>query len=313
MRKFGRNKSKDPAGDNMGMMTSDFDFPASEEEEEAEEATPRLDVKDEGDQVALDEPLRYMSVRKSTFRLSSSLDSEEVGKGPKGTIVLVTHTKELPCADGKARLRFRCERGSALPGKGSPAGWVSATASSGSCLFIKEGSQVGASATGYYKTLDEVPVLTDATHNSAEVEGAALAADTVFEALEVQEVKKDKNQLLADKFVKCEAGWILYKAGSKQQLKRLNFADPAGDKELKTAGKVARKEAKSGSKSAQSAQKQLLQFEAQLNKMILEAPDNEHHPVQETALVALNKALQLVQAQTAEFDDDEDGGDDDDN
>eukprot|EP01051_Picozoa_sp_SAG22_P003802 SAG22_NODE_190_length_15715_cov_21.164980_4_plen_2282_part_00 len=72
-----------------------------------------LIIEDEEGQVQLEQPARYMSTKRAVLRVSSCLDSVQVGYIQKGDVVLVTHTKIVD-----KKLRLRCE-----------IGWVSAVSS----------------------------------------------------------------------------------------------------------------------------------------------------------------------------------------
>ena len=124
MPKFGKKKKKGEADDAPG-LTSEFDFPSDEDEEESDEEVaegiPGLEIRDEDGQEVLEEPMRYMAIVELPLRIRSELDSEQVGTLANGDVVLVTHT--MMQGD---RVRMRCTRGSPLPGKGAECGWVSA-------------------------------------------------------------------------------------------------------------------------------------------------------------------------------------------
>jgi hypothetical protein len=306
---MGKNKSKDAGAKPPG----EFDFPNSaSSSSDNEEGEPDLEIEDEEGQEVVAEPCRYMAVKKLTFRRTSSLESPEVGTAPKGTIVVVTHTKEIdaPSSMTGKRMRFRCERGSAIAGVGNQAGWTSSHNAIGDGLLLIS----SASENRHFVTQAECKVRCAPDVKSADAAVPLLGKGACFEAAEVQEIKANANQMVPDLHCKCDLGWVLMKEpkGKEKQLKTIKFDDPAGDKELKAAGKSEKKSAKTGAKAAgkgaQAAVTQLRKFEDQLNKIIDDAPDNDHHSISPKAVALLKTALELLEAQTSALGKDEEEG-----
>lgn len=176
MPKFGKKKKKDDDG--AGAMTSDFDFPSEEEEESSdEEGVPGLEIVDEEGQEAVDPPIRYMALRKCKLHIRSEVDSEEVGGLEKGNVLLATHTKVQ-----NGITRIRCERGSPLPGKGRPSGWVSLTKEDGSLCLIAEDLE-----NRVYKVVAESATVRNGPGRTDPKAKETLPKNMIFECLELKE------------------------------------------------------------------------------------------------------------------------------
>jgi hypothetical protein len=176
MPKFG--KKKKGGDDGAGMLTSEFDFPSEEEEESSEEeGVPGLEILDEDGQEAVDPPKRYMAMRKCKLHIRSELDSEEVGGLEKGNVLLATHTKVQ-----NGITRIRCERGSPLPGKGTPSGWVSLHKEDGSLCLIAEDTE-----NRVYKVTAENATVRTGPGRTDQKAKETLQKNMIFEALELKE------------------------------------------------------------------------------------------------------------------------------
>lgn len=246
MPKFGKKKKAD---DGVSSLTSDFDFPESEEESssDAEEGIPGLEIIDEDGQYPLEPPERYMACT-SGLKLSirSELDSEVVGQLEKGDVVLVTHTKIQ--AD---RLRLRCERGSPMPGKGVACGWVSAVEGEGETEDDNDGSLNLIS-----EKCENQCYTVEAEHATAR-EGCLPDAKrlkfTLTEActFECLEEVVDKGRTALRFKVGDREGWTQEKApDGVVWCKKAPFVDVQGDKILKKVAQEKQKQEQAEAKAA---------------------------------------------------------------
>ena len=116
-------------------------------------------------------------MRKMKLNIRSELDSEEVGQLEKGNVLLATHTKEQ---DGITRIR--CERGSPLPGKGTPSGWVSLHKEDGSLCLIAEDCP-----NRVYKVTAENATVRNGPGRTDQKSKETLQKNMIFECLELKE------------------------------------------------------------------------------------------------------------------------------
>ena len=169
MPKFGKKKKGEPdITDEFGGLSSaeeSDDGSGSDGEDSEGDDAPIYKVADEDGQVALDPPVRYQARSKAKIRITSAVDSDEVGIIEKDEWITVTHTKDV---NGQCRLRFI-------------RGWTSYKSKSGYNLMLKEGEE-----NSHYKQLPgkEIDIRKEADPSS-EVVGKVMKL-SIFEALEVQ-------------------------------------------------------------------------------------------------------------------------------
>ena len=235
-------------------ITDEFGFGSEEDEESSDEEegsdeddAPIYKVADEEDQVVLDAPVRYQARSKAKIRITSAVDSDEVGIIEKNEFITVTHTKDV---NGQLRLRF-------------PRGWTSYKSAKGYNLMLMENEEKS-----HYKQVpgNEIDIRKE-MDPASEVVGQ-LQKLCIFEALEVKE-PEDKNDgkfaYTSLRYVKMFNGWVSTHVvtdkmvgGAKkgivetEVLAAEGLHDPEGDKkraaEAIEAAKAAKKAEKEGKK-----------------------------------------------------------------
>ena len=140
--------------------------------------------------MVLDAPVRYQARSKAKIRITSAVDSDEVGIIEKNEFITVTHTKDV---NGQLRLRF-------------PRGWTSYKSAKGYNLMLMENEEKS-----HYKQVpgNEIDIRKE-MDPASEVVGQ-LQKLCIFEALEVKE-PEDKNDgkftYTSLRYVKMFNGWV---------------------------------------------------------------------------------------------------------
>ena len=192
MPKMGKKKKNEPD------ITNEFGFGSEEDDESSDEeggsddddGAPIYKVVDEDGQEALVPPVRYQARSKAKIRITSAVDSDEVGVIEKNEFITVSHTKDV---NGQLRLRF-------------PRGWTSYKSAKGYNLMLKEGEE----NTHYKQRPGKEIDIRKEMDPASEVVGK-MQKLTIIEALEVKEPedKHDGKYAYASlKYVKMHAGWI---------------------------------------------------------------------------------------------------------
>ncbi len=279
MPKFGKKKKGEPdITDEFGGLSSAEESDASGSDGESEEDdAPIYKVADEDGQVALDPPVRYQARNKAKIRITSAVDSDEVGVLEKDEWITATHTMDV---NGQCRLRFI-------------RGWTSYKSKSGYNLMLKEGEE-----NSHYKQLPgkEIDIRKEADPAS-EVVGKMMKL-SIIEALEVQTPEGSTNL----QYVRMFEGWVSTHTVSdkmiggvkKGVIETPNLAietiyDPEGDarrereaiaaaKQAKIDEKKAKKDGKKNKKQGLAATKTELAavqaFEANISKVLASLPES---------------------------------------
>lgn len=279
MPKFGKKKKgEDPdITDEFGGLSSAEESESGSDAEDEDDDAPIYKVADEDEQVALDPPVRYQARSKAKIRITSAVDSDEVGVLEKDEWITATHTKDV---NGQCRLRFN-------------RGWTSYKSKSGYNLMLKEGEE-----NSHYRQLPgkEIDIRKEADPAS-EVVGKLMKL-SIIEALEVQTPEGSTNL----QYVRMSEGWVsthtvtdkLVGGVKKGEIETPNLAiekiyDPEGDarrekeaiaaaKQAKIDGKKAKKDGKKNKKQGLAATKTELAavaaFAASISKALDALPES---------------------------------------
>jgi hypothetical protein len=275
-----RKKKKDEPDltDEFGGIESEEEDDSGEDGSGSDDDAPIYKVADEDDQVALDPPVKYQARTKAKIRITSAVDSDEVGIIEKNGFITATHTKDV---NGQVRLRFN-------------RGWTSYKSAKGYNLMMKEGEE-----NPHYKQVPrpegkEIDIRKEADPAS-EVVGK-LQKLSIFEALEVKDPESPADEKFPTeklKYVRLFAGWVSTHEVSDKMvggvkkgitetacLVEEKVHDPEGDARREKETLDAAKQAKLAEKQAKKAGKQEAKQEKKKGKQGLSATKTELASVQ---------------------------------